>query len=270
MSTKPSVQPMPRERAPAQYQEQNEQRYRSQVDDELAQKFDRRSNLVLGRGKSLVLSSPGGLAFTLSLNDDGIITVTDSAGNTSEIELEWDTIDGRPANLIALTGAEGIVPINNTAAAITGQGVFATGNYYEQSGDPGSVPNGSFWFKTTTSELFIRRSAAWGLVANIVTLSGFTSLGLSDTNVVGFTTGASTYTKTVTATPVGGSGFTYAWLRLFNEGTGEITPDSSTSSAPLFTLGIGLTSKALFVCTATETSTSTNHQAFVYFDIGTI
>jgi hypothetical protein len=86
---------MPRERAPAQYQEQNEQRYRQQVDEELAQKHDRRSNLVLGRGKSLVLASPSGIAYSLSLDDDGILTVTDVAtGDVATIVLDFDAIGG--------------------------------------------------------------------------------------------------------------------------------------------------------------------------------
>ena len=95
MSTKPSVQPLPRERAPEAYQLQNEQRYRSQVDDELAQKHDKRSNLVLGRGKSLVLSSPSGVTYSLGLSDTGILTVTDAAtGDVATIILDFDQIDG--------------------------------------------------------------------------------------------------------------------------------------------------------------------------------
>jgi hypothetical protein len=118
---------MPREQAPAQYQEQNERRYRNQVDEELQFKHDKRSNLVLGRGKSLVLSSSGGVQFALSLSDAGIIVVTDVAtGDVTTVTLEWSALANRPTNLVALTGSEGIVTINNTAAGITGQGALAT------------------------------------------------------------------------------------------------------------------------------------------------
>lgn len=93
--TAPAVQPPPRERAPAQYQELNEQRYRSQVDEELAQKHDKRSNLRLGRGKSLILSAPGGLEFALALDNDGFITVTNySTGDVGELTVRFDNVEG--------------------------------------------------------------------------------------------------------------------------------------------------------------------------------
>lgn len=76
--------------------------------------------------------------------------------------------DIAPPLSLGFDGSPGADPtLTNTAAAITGQGVWATGNYYEQSGDPGSVPNGSFWFKTDTNEFYVRRSGAWGKVADI-------------------------------------------------------------------------------------------------------
>jgi len=470
---------MPRERAPAQYQEQNEQRYRQQVDEELAQKHDRRSNLVLGRGKSLVLASPSGIAYSLSLDDDGILTVTDVAtGDVATIVLDFDAIGGEldadrinfgaqtsfdlttetfitevgsvrsrygtafgsgasvvmwhgptsvaqgsesrtngylaigtdgliyhnaaalswgataaeaaASNTWANFGArkgfnfsttlesvtcsasstltwvagvaqwvtaatdqnvfttlnlagrlipkirmrvrptsasfswEGVVyyntsghaysgsfykaigsptglaqndwviaewdmtslsaggtdwidntiisvrfdisngsgetweidwiafgdfgpdpvgirgieddadpTIDNTAAAITGQGVFALGNYYEQSTDPGSVANGSFWFKTTTNELFVRRSAAWGKVATIA------NQNLTITRTNGFVKtriGSGTITSdSVSFSSSGGSGtgYTYAHELFATYTTGPSPTISSASGSPI-------------------------------------
>ena len=88
--------------------------------------------------------------------------------NTVQTQLtRWSPgLDGQP-------GAD--VTGGNTAAAIADQGLFALGNYYEQSTDPGTVPNGSMWLKTTTSQLYLRRTGSWGLVATIA------SAGLSVT-----------------------------------------------------------------------------------------
>jgi hypothetical protein len=86
---------MPRETAPGQYQQENEQRYRQQVDDELLQKHDRRSDLRLGRGKSLVIASESGLEFALALDDDGFITVTNySTGEVGELTVRFDNVEG--------------------------------------------------------------------------------------------------------------------------------------------------------------------------------
>lgn len=121
----------------------------------------------------------------------------------------------------------------NTAAAITGQGDFATGNYYEQSTDPGAVANGSFWFKTTTNELFVRRSAAWGKVATIA------NQNLTITRTNGFVKtriGSGTITSdSVSFSSTGGSGagYTYAHELFATYTTGPSPTISSASGSPI-------------------------------------
>jgi hypothetical protein len=133
---------------------------------------------------------------------------------------------GRPDPIGDQTGA-------NTAASITGQGVFATGNYYEQSTDPGSVANGSFWFKTTTNELFVRRSAAWGKVATIA------NQNLTITRTNGFVKtriGSGTITSdSVSFSSSGGSGtgYTYAHELFATYTTGPSPTISSASGSPI-------------------------------------
>jgi hypothetical protein len=121
----------------------------------------------------------------------------------------------------------------NTAAAITGQGVFATGDYYEQSGDPGAVANGSFWFKTDTSELFVRRSGSWGKVATIANQN----LTISRTNgFVKTRIGAGTITSdSVSFSSTGGSGtgYTYAHELFTTFTTGPSPTISSSSGTPI-------------------------------------
>lgn len=182
--TAPAVQPMPRETAPSQYDRLNEQRYRQQVDEELLQKFDKRSDLRLGRGKSLVLSSASGIAYSLSLTDSGILTVTDiGSGETADILIDWDSIGSRPANLVALDGTEGIITIENTAAAITGQGTLATASavtwatqvtgvgkpeddatksrVFRQDSSPSSPNVNDIWVQTTGGGVTPQSVRAW-------------------------------------------------------------------------------------------------------------
>jgi hypothetical protein len=145
----------------------------------------------------------------------------------SAIQTEWPVYNpGPPDRRADATG-------DNNAASITGQGVFATGNYYEQSGDPGAVPNGSFWFKTTTNELFIRRSAAWGKIATIA------NQNLTITRTNGFVKtriGSGTITSdSVSFSSTGGSGtgYTYAHELFATYTTGPSPTISSASGSPI-------------------------------------
>ena len=137
------------------------------------------------------------------------------------------------ANGQTLPAQNVLVTSEGTASAITGQGVFATGNYYEQSTDPGAVANGSFWFKTTTNELFVRRSAAWGKVATIA------NQNLTITRTNGFVKtriGSGTITSdSVSFSSTGGSGtgYTYAHELFATYTTGPSPTISSASGSPI-------------------------------------
>lgn len=135
----------------------------------------------------------------------------------------------------AYSGAD--VTGSNTSAGIFGQGPFATANYYEQSTDPGAVANGSFWFKTTTNELYIRRSGAWGLIAKISTGISATA---SPSSVSDVHTGSSFSSGTITITPSGGS--TYAYSVTFNKSGGAGNVSLSATNAASFTATSSLAS----------------------------
>ncbi|CAB4140954.1 hypothetical protein UFOVP399_38 [uncultured Caudovirales phage] len=157
MTTKPAVQSLPREQAPAQYQEQNERRYRNQVDEELQFKHDKRSNLVLGRGKSLVLSSPSGISFGLGLTDAGILTVTDQeTGATADITLDWTDINGRPTNLAALVGTEGI---NNALVPVGSNLLFDTSFLVLSTYWFGQISGGTIAYSSTQTRRVHYRQA---------------------------------------------------------------------------------------------------------------
>lgn len=125
-----------------------------------------------------------------------------------------------------------------TSAAITGQGLFATGNYYEQSSDPGSVANGSFWFKTTTNELYIRRSGAWGLVATIS--AGGMTASASPSSINEIHAGSSFSSGTITITPSGGTSYTYSVS--FNKSGGAANVTLSATNSASFTATASLSS----------------------------
>lgn len=374
MTTPPSVQPLPRERAKDKYDVLNEQRYRSQVDEELQYKHDKRSNLQLGRGKTLVLSSPSGTAYALGLSDDGLLTVTDYAtGIAGELIIDWEDINGAlfrdeqiaalsvsveefpdnyatisslasvetsletsiatleteltasvggvqsqvaniaqayatnnaatarllwqvnagtnvatiiasaangfsdgtwngaaiklAADLLELlakdinfgtkttfedtygtiytvdggervrmlgpfpasgdlllwagptsvslnseTYSNGYISLSKSNGLWLGPPAVAAGvsaNYYEQSTDPGSVANGSWWFKTTTSELYFRRSGSWGLVATIAAASLVVTPSTSSLSA-GALPGNTATTGSVTFSVTGGTS-PYTW-----------------------------------------------------------
>jgi hypothetical protein len=157
--------------------------------------------------------------------------------------------------------------LTNTAAAIAGQGVFATGNYYEQSGDPGAVANGSFWFRTDTNEFYVRRTGSWGLVSTLVAaptaLSGAT---LSFYYVLGFTSGGVGFSQVVTASPVNGTGtITYQWVRTATSGAQRVTCSNTTIAAPTFSVAAGGTSFDTWTCTVAGNGRA--YQVTVGFDV---
>ena len=101
------------------------------------------------------------------------------------------------------------------AASIADQGGLATSNYYSQAGDPGSVPNGSFWHDSDDDILYMRVSGVWEKIADVTPVGGAAPLsGIVDPAYAygaAFGSGTAT-TGLVTATPSGGTGpYTYVW-----------------------------------------------------------
>jgi hypothetical protein len=154
----------------------------------------------------------------------------------------------------AAPGAD--VTEDNTAAAITGQGIFATGNYYEQETDPGSVANGSQWFKTDTDELYIRRSGAWALVANIAGTALTIKRTSGDFISTKIGTGTNNTGSVVFAASGGTSPYTYSHALLpqtpstpvlsLTSATGDTTAITATSGST------GVEVRASVVTTATD------------------
>jgi hypothetical protein len=141
---------------------------------------------------------------------------------------------------------------DNTASAIDGQGLLALGNFYEQASDPGSVPNGSFWSKTGSKELFIRSASTWKKVANI---GADLSISLSPTSFVGFASSTS-----CTATGAGGSGgYTYAWTKVSGD---TLTVSAPSSASTNFTRATDSDYSSIYRCTVTDSLSATAYQDF--------
>jgi hypothetical protein len=142
--------------------------------------------------------------------------------------------------------------LNNTAASITGQGLLALGNFYEQASDPGSVSNGSFWSKTGSKELFIRSASTWKKIANI---GADLSISLSPTSFVG----SPIAPPACTATGAGGSGgYTYAWTKVSGD---TLTVSAPSSASTNFTGGSG-GDYSIYRCTVTDSLSATAYQDF--------
>jgi hypothetical protein len=106
-----------------------------------------------------------------------------SNGSTSEIAFTADSfkIFNGTSNQAVFTASGGNIFINGsiiTTGSVV-RGVFASGevtaltaeglvaNFYSQTTDPGTVANGSLWFKSNTNELYIRISGSWTKLADI-------------------------------------------------------------------------------------------------------
>lgn len=156
----------------------------------------------------------GGNGSFISL-EDGTTTPSKITLGADLIELDGDVIVNGTLTASALaTGADGEIVASGTVA-----------NFYSQSTDPAPVSNGSLWFKSSTSELFIRISSAWSKIADISLDSGF-SVSLSTSSVSGAGT-----TGSIAANPTGGA-MPYRWYWECVNDSGIVTnayPTSPTS-----------------------------------------
>lgn len=145
-----------------------------------------------------------------------------------------------PPLSLGMDGAAGAdVTANNTASAISGQGVFALGNFYEQASAPtGTIADGSFWAQTGSGDLYIR-ATTWKRVANI---GGDLSISLSPDSYSG-----GSPSSTITGTATGGSGVysTYAWTKVSGDtmtlsgaSSASTTFSSATSKAATYRLTV--------------------------------
>jgi hypothetical protein len=146
---------------------------------------------------------------------------------------------------------------DNVSDSVKDQGVFATANYYEQSADPGAVANGSLWFKTTTDELFIRRSGSWGLVANISSSVTPISVTRASGDFVNVKIGSGTNnTGAVTFSATGGSGaitFAHELVITYTSGpNATITSASGTTTAVTASGTVGQYVRGFVITTATD------------------
>ena len=107
-------------------------------------------------------------------------------------------------------------------------------NYYEDSSDPGSVPNGSWWYKTTTYELYVRRSGSWSLVARLTN----PQLSLSKTSggyvATKIGTGTNTTGSIVLAATGGDGSYTYSHELVIIDDPYSISPSLSTTTGTTF------------------------------------
>jgi hypothetical protein len=147
------------------------------------------------------------------------------------------------------------ITIDNTASAIANQGGLATGNYYSQNDDPGSVPNGSLWHDADGNELFIRVSNAWVKIANIST-GGASFSAQKDSDAYGFIFGAGTCTSnTVTITPSGGVGpYTYQWTVPTGPGIGIVGNLTDNNVEFSKVMAAGEKADVVATCTITDST----------------
>lgn len=97
---------MPTHRPGNNYEKDNERRHRARVSEELSQKHDRRSDLRVGQGYNLILTSPGFIDYAIGFDDDGLLTVTNySTGVAGTFVIDWEDVQGLSQQLVALETA---------------------------------------------------------------------------------------------------------------------------------------------------------------------
>lgn len=108
MSAGPALKPMPTHRPGDAYEKDNERRHRARVSEELGQKHDKRSDLRVGQGYNLILTSPGFIDYAIGFDDDGLLTVTNyETGAAGTFVVNWEDVEGLSQQLINLqTGYE--------------------------------------------------------------------------------------------------------------------------------------------------------------------
>jgi hypothetical protein len=133
---------------------------------------------------------------------------------------------------------------------------------------PSSPTEGMLWKDTTTSSLKLYTAGSWLRMASD-SLSGITATGstgtLAGSASLGFFPGTITTSASVTATPSGGSAYSYSW-GLYS-GT-AMTVGSATSAATNFSKSCnsGETFTAVYRCTITSTAGATTG-ATCYVDV---
>jgi hypothetical protein len=150
----------------------------------------------------------------------------------------------------------------NTAGAITGQGNFATANFYRQSSDPGGV-EGRWWVDTTASQLKLYTGGAWNVIADI---GGAFYLTPSHTIRQGFISGGgSVTTPSVTVTQAGATGaVSYRWVLVSGDTFTINSPTSNTTTATT-SLTAGQDKIGNYMCIATDAGSGRVSNTIVQF-----
>jgi hypothetical protein len=168
-----------------------------------------------------------------------------------------------PPLSLGFDGAPGADPtIDNTAAAITGQGSQAIANHQRGSTYSGTPTEGSWWSDTSTSQLKLYTGGAWQIVATI----GNQNITITRTN--GFVktrigNGTNT-TNSVSFSASGGSGagYTFAHELFVTYTSGPSASLSSSSGTPITASATGVVGDEVrgfvqTVCTDSASNTST-------------
>lgn len=132
-------------------------------------------------------------------------------------------------------GDAAIITASGTAAAILGQGVWATGNYYQQTSDPGSAPNGSILYRTDTKQLKIRASGSW-VVVGTNTDAPISATHSGSYVHVAIGTGTRN-TGSITINPTGGSGgYTYSHELVVTDNPNSLSPVLNSPTSQTFSV----------------------------------
>lgn len=118
---------IPRPRLTDEYDKAIVERSLQSVEQDLVNKFDRRTDLILEAGKSLVISSDASAArFALGINASGLLAVTDYAtGVVGDFVIDWQDVSGLSQQLANLQSAYETADGSLTSAYISADAVVA-------------------------------------------------------------------------------------------------------------------------------------------------
>ena len=186
------------------------------------------------------------LANTAQTSEGGYITPNGAAA-WSELKVElgnpatpWNDAATNGALYSSGTSINALTPYQansdqtslNIASGFAGQGTLATGNYYEQSTDPGAVANGSLWADTTNTPaivLKLRFGGAWSAIANFST-SSQSKFGSYGSLTLNYNTLQNAVMAQFTGLPAGGHFNVTAYWTLSNPQSSQPAPFGTSAS----------------------------------------
>ena len=136
-------------------------------------------------------------------------------------------------------------------------------NFYRQTTDPGSKPNGAWWADQTNDQLKIRIAGAWETIANIASSNPLSVTANKDR---AFYVGSASpqVTESVTVTASGGATpYSFAWTLVTGSDNFSVGDDDAATTTFSTSADNEAGEQALYRCTVTD-----NNGSKAYIDIG--